>query len=275
MARIPEPRIIFITGTDTGVGKTVLTGLLLTHLRQTGRRAFALKPFCSGGRADAEILHALQDGELSLDQINPFYFEEPVAPLAAARLHRRKISLDQTLKHIGQVYDLLLDRPAKISRANNEVIQHSNNPVRLDPILLIEGAGGLLAPLGQWFSAEDLIKTLRCEVIVTAANRLGTLNHTALTGRILQEAGAQRLRVVLMDCDGASPITQASHRSSAKSKLASRMNRLMLCEMLHPTAVFHLPHITKLAKIPGKTERRSLLITCGKKLKKTLAQILQ
>src|SRR5438094_393958 len=102
MSNVPS-RIIFITGTDTGVGKTVLTGLLLTHLRQTGVRALALKPFCSAGRADAELLHDLQDGELTLDEINPFHFKEPLAPLVAARLHRRKISLDQVLTHTRQI----------------------------------------------------------------------------------------------------------------------------------------------------------------------------
>src|SRR5437870_5476318 len=73
-------RTIFITGTDTGVGKTVVTALLLRYLRQNGCHALAIKPFCTGGRTDAEILRAVQYGELSLQQINPFYFPEPVAP---------------------------------------------------------------------------------------------------------------------------------------------------------------------------------------------------
>lgn len=64
----------FITGTDTGVGKTVLTALLLSHLRQSGCSALAIKPFCSGGRGDAHLLHSLQNDDLTLDQINPFYF---------------------------------------------------------------------------------------------------------------------------------------------------------------------------------------------------------
>ena len=55
---VSPPRLIFITGTDTGVGKTLLTGLLLAHLRQRGQRAFALKPFCSGTRAEVRLLRA-------------------------------------------------------------------------------------------------------------------------------------------------------------------------------------------------------------------------
>src|SRR5260221_14172519 len=100
MQRPHTPRTIFITGTDTGVGKTLLTALLLAHLRQNGVPALALKPFCSGGRADAELFHALQDGDLTLDEINPFYFREPIAPLVAARKHRRRIQLDDVLKNI-------------------------------------------------------------------------------------------------------------------------------------------------------------------------------
>src|SRR2546429_4432134 len=94
---------IFITGTDTGVGKTVLTGLLVTHLRNQGTDALAIKPFCSGSRADAKLLQAIQDRELTLEEINPFYFPEPVAPLVAARLHRRAITLRQVLAHIERV----------------------------------------------------------------------------------------------------------------------------------------------------------------------------
>jgi dethiobiotin synthetase len=75
------PRIIFITGTDTGVGKTLLTGLLLLHLRQNGCHALAMKPFCSGSRADTTFL----------------------APLAAARKHHRSIRLPQVLRPIMRV----------------------------------------------------------------------------------------------------------------------------------------------------------------------------
>src|SRR5579859_28442 len=98
MARVirtagPPVRIIFVTGTDTGVGKTVLMGLLLAHLRRRGAAAFALKPFCSGSRRDVQLLHALQNRELQAGEINPFYFPEPVAPVASARQPGRGVQL--------------------------------------------------------------------------------------------------------------------------------------------------------------------------------------
>ena len=96
-------KIIFITGTDTGVGKTVLTALLLRHLRRSGRAAFAMKPFTCGSRSDAKLLHALQNRELTLNEINPFYFREPVAPLVAAHKQGRDITLRDTLANIQSI----------------------------------------------------------------------------------------------------------------------------------------------------------------------------
>src|SRR5258707_11333001 len=137
MALPKQPRIIFITGTDTGVGKTLLTGLLLHHLRHSGCAAWAMKPFCSGSRADVLFLSALQDGELTDDEINPFYFPEPVAPLISVRKHRRRIKLNDVLSLIHTLV-------SRLSAAKNP---HMSTAPSLHhsivPTLLIEGSGGL------------------------------------------------------------------------------------------------------------------------------------
>ena len=123
----------FITGTDTGVGKTVLTALLARYLRERGVKAAALKPVCSGGRDDARVLHAaMRNGALTLDEINPWHFRAPVAPLLAARRERKRVRLAEVLAHV---------------RAMQK---------RFD-VLLVEGAGGLLSPLGEDFNSRDLI----------------------------------------------------------------------------------------------------------------------
>src|SRR5450631_3532050 len=114
---------LFITGTDTGVGKTVLTALLTRFLRESGVHAAALKPICSGGRTDARALHTAMAGALALDEINPWHFSAPVAPSLAARRENKIVKLPQVLAHI---------------RAMQK---------RFD-VLLVEGAGGLLSPLG-------------------------------------------------------------------------------------------------------------------------------
>ena len=65
-------RVVFVTGTNTGAGKTILTSLLLAHLRSIGIQALAMKPVETGGRRDSRLLHALQCDEVSLDEVNPF-----------------------------------------------------------------------------------------------------------------------------------------------------------------------------------------------------------
>lgn len=168
-------KVIFITGTDTGVGKTVFTALLLHHLRSEGVRALAMKPFCSGGREDAELLHSLQGNEVTLDDVNPFYYSAPLAPWVAVQYENcgKHVSLKMVLKKI------------------------SEQKKRCD-VLLIEGSGGVLVPLGPGYTVLDLIAALNCEVFVVAKNKLGTINHTLLTVSALQTAGIERLAITLM-----------------------------------------------------------------------------
>jgi dethiobiotin synthetase len=216
-------QIIFITGTDTGVGKTLLTGLLLQHLRRTGCHALAMKPFCSGGRADARLLQTIQDGELTLNQINPFFFEEPLAPLVAARQHHTSVPLREVLERISWTADRC-------------------------QCLLIEGIGGLLVPLGEGYSVADVVAKLRCRVIIVSANRLGTVNHTMLTLKYMQVADCKELKVVLM--------------SPGKPDLSADSNGPILAELLHPVPVLTLGFLgrnacrsTALRRIEKKVEK--------------------
>ncbi len=166
-------RIIFITGTDTGAGKTVLTALLVKFLRARGVNAVALKPICSGGRDDARVLRAAMDGALSLDEINPWHFRAPIAPVLAARRERKHVHLAEVLAHVRAIQK------------------------RFD-VLLIEGAGGLLSPLGENFDSGDLIAALGALPLVVAQNRLGAINHILLTLEALPRSAATGARVVLM-----------------------------------------------------------------------------
>src|SRR5687767_2015422 len=101
-------RVIFITGTDTGVGKTTVTALLLAQAQSEKIRVRALKPFSTGGRGDEELLAALQSNAFP---INFFHYAEPIAPWAAARLHHQPVKLDEAVfkiaAHLDQC-DLLL-----------------------------------------------------------------------------------------------------------------------------------------------------------------------
>jgi dethiobiotin synthetase len=163
----------FITGTDTGVGKTVLTALLTRFLSERGVRAAALKPVCSGGRADARALHAALAGALTLDEINPWHFRAPVAPSLAARRENKTVKLPQVLAHIRALQK------------------------RFD-VVLVEGAGGLLSPLGDNFNSRDLISALRATPIVVAPNKLGVVNHILLTLEALPKNVRPKAKIILM-----------------------------------------------------------------------------
>jgi dethiobiotin synthetase len=226
---VRAPKIIFITGTDTGVGKTLLTSLLLCHLRQTGHHALALKPFCSGIRADARLLHTLQEGELPLDEINPFFFPEPVAPFAAVHNREGSIKLEEVLDHIRSI----AFRAPSTPDARHKSLKAKKSTVKT---LLIEGSGGLLVPLGKGYSILDLITALHCETIVVSPNRLGTINHTLLTVQALETAAGSPCRSALH----APKIVLMAPRVPDPS---SASNPRILAEMLSPLPLFLLPFL--------------------------------
>jgi dethiobiotin synthetase len=194
VSQTDRARILFITGTGTGVGKTLLAASLLYHLRSCGVHALAIKPFCSGSRADVALLQLIQSGELTDLEVNPFYFREPLAPMVAAKRAKQKIELPQVIQSIRSV------------------------AARCE-LLLVEGAGGLLAPLGPGYSTLHLITALQCEVCVVAANRLGTLNHTLLTLRAVGPKLATRTKVILMQTARSPDLSANSNLTALKELL--------------------------------------------------------
>lgn len=162
----------FITGTDTGVGKTFFTALLTRALRKAGFDTAALKPICCGPREDVHILRAAADGELTPDEINPVFFDLPVAPLVAAREARREVDLDELSTWFQRL------RPQRRS-------------------WLVEGAGGWLVPLTAEKTVADLAALIGLPVLIVVANRLGCLNHTLLTIESIRARGLQCAGLVL------------------------------------------------------------------------------
>lgn len=195
-------KTIFITGTDTGVGKTVLTALLAQYLRERRVNVVALKPICSGGRADARVLRHALDGRFALDEINPWHFHAPVAPLLAARRERKRVELSPVLAYL-------------------RVMQR-----RFD-VLLIEGAGGLLSPLGENFSSRELIVALRAVPMIVCANRLGVVNRVLLTLQALPRDAKAAARIILMS----PPEPDASTTTNAR----------LLAEQFDGKRIFRLP----------------------------------
>jgi dethiobiotin synthetase len=145
----------FVTGTDTGVGKTWFSRLLLRALRDAGVRAAGFKPVCCGDRTDAELL-AEASGGMAVDEVNPLWLKAAVAPKVAAMLENAEVN------------------PGSIVAACRRFLREHETVV-------IEGAGGWRVPLADGFDMADLATELGLPVIVVVANRLGALNHTILT----------------------------------------------------------------------------------------------
>jgi dethiobiotin synthetase len=195
-------RIFFITGTDTGAGKTVLTALLAHFLRERGVRVAALKPVCSGGREDAVVLQAALAGALTLDEINPWHFRAPFAPLLAARREKKAVKLAQVRDYIRTVQ-------------------------KKYAVTLVEGAGGLLSPLGEGFNSRNLIRAVKATPIIVAPNQLGVVNHLLLTLEALPVQARKATSIVLM--------------SPAKPDAATASNVELLGRFFPRGKIFTLP----------------------------------
>lgn len=162
----------FITGTDTDVGKTVVTAQLLRGLARSGLRAVGMKPVASGcdwregqlHNADVDAHRRAGNVDAPLSWVSPYRFEPAISPHLAAC--QAGVSID--IGHLVTCADQL---------------EH------LADIVLIEGAGGWLAPLSDSTCMEDLAKALVAPVILVVGMRLGCLNHAMLSVRAIRHSG--------------------------------------------------------------------------------------
>ena len=163
-------RGLFVTGTDTGVGKTTVSAGLLRYACRRGRRPIPVKPAetgCDPHPTDALALHRAAGSPISLADVCPHPFRLPAAPAQAAAAEGVHLDLEQLADHVRRV------------AARGDFV-------------LVEGAGGLLVPYTDRATAADLAAALGLPLLVVARTALGTVNHTALT---LREAARSGLRV--------------------------------------------------------------------------------
>ena len=163
---------IFITGTGTEIGKTVIAGGLAASLKQAGMNVGVMKPISTGDTADAQFLkHAAQvDDELA--SINPIYLRHPLAPSVAARMEGREIDVscvETAFAELQQKYDFVI----------------------------VEGVGGIAVPIQDDFLVVHLIKRLQLPILIVAQAGLGTLNHTLLTVAYARQFELQITGIVL------------------------------------------------------------------------------
>ncbi len=166
---------IFITGTDTGVGKTIIAAAVARALRVKGLNVGVMKPIETGCKkegdvlipSDGEFLKYISDSDTPLNEITPFCYETPVAPSVAADIEGRQVNIDA-----------LLELFSKRLQAHD--------------FLVVEGVGGLKVPIRDDFFVSDLIRLMKLPVVVVAMNKLGVINHTFLT---IQMAQAEELNI--------------------------------------------------------------------------------
>ncbi len=169
--------IIFVAGTDTGAGKTMVAGALAAALRIQKRRVGVMKPIACGGREDAEFLQACAKTTDPMEKVNPIYLKSPLSPNVAARLEKKSINLkliSEALKYFQSRYE----------------------------ILVVEGCGGLLVPIRKDFMVVDLIGLMRARTVLVSRAGLGAINHSLLSLEALKSRGIKPQGVIFNRTSG-------------------------------------------------------------------------
>lgn len=196
--RIPS---IFVTGTDTGIGKTVVAGAIADWFRRRGVRVAVLKPAATGCvhrreglvSEDAEFLAVCSDSPFPLDLICPQRYAEPLAPAVAAERARQPLDWEA------------IDRSICLMSAESDV-------------MVVEGVGGILVPMDARYTVLDMATWIGSPAVIVARPNLGTINHTLLTASALRGAGIRVAGVVInrYRADGATVAEETNPRAIEK-----------------------------------------------------------
>lgn len=158
----------FVTGTDTGIGKTTVSCALLHAFAAQGKKVAGMKPIVAGSEngqwLDVEQLLTASNVNVTRQQINPYAFDPPISPHLAAQQSGTEIDLS-VIHHAYQQLSAKAD------------------------LVIVEGAGGFLVPINDRQNGADLAKMLNLPVILVVGMRLGCLNHALLTAQAIQAAG--------------------------------------------------------------------------------------
>jgi len=193
---------IFVTGTDTGVGKTLVSVALIEAFRKSGLKVGAMKPIETGvedeGPLDAIALRDATGSTDPLATICPQQFALPAAPNAAANAEGREVDLAA----IDAAY-------ATLAKGRD--------------LMVVEGAGGLLVPIQEDWTMAELARRLDLPLLVVARASLGTINHTALTLEVAASKALPVLGVVISHAGGPISSADASNLRALKKLLGNRL----------------------------------------------------
>ena len=181
---LPKAKGLFITGTDTEVGKTLIAGAIAKIFSEKGYRVGVFKPVASGCRSereglisyDAEFLAYCANCEFPLSVVNPVSFITPAAPAVCEETERRKVDFE----HIATTYKHICD--------NSDVV-------------IVEGIGGVRVPISDDVDVLQMAKWFDLPVVVVSRPNLGTINHTLLTIDAARNAGLELAGVVINGYD--------------------------------------------------------------------------
>jgi len=191
------PRGLFVTGTDTGVGKTLVACEIVRRLRARGEGVGVLKPVETGvgpeGPQDAKALREAAGVADAIDEICPQRFALPAAPSVAAAAEGRRVDLNRI--------DQALERVK---------LRHS--------CVIVEGAGGLLVPITPDFNMADLAHRLGLPVLVVCRAALGTLNHTWLTLEAARSRGLRVAGIVISHSAGSLSAADAANLDALRAE---------------------------------------------------------
>ena len=165
-----RPKGYFISGTDTGVGKTVVTACLLAFYHKKRVTTGVMKPIETGvdpacsseANSDAKFLLEVSGNQDELEEVCPIRLKPAASPLQASRMSNQPVDIDLIMENYNQLQT-----------------RHDQ--------MLVEGVGGLMVPIKSDYMILDLIKDLQLPLIIVSRIALGTLNHTLLTLKIAQE----------------------------------------------------------------------------------------
>lgn len=210
----PQVKAIFITGTDTGVGKTVVAAGIAAALRRRGLNVGVMKPVATGARRrgnrlvsdDAEFLLQASGAKDPMELVNPICLEAPLAPSVAAKLAHKPVSLNKVWK----AYKVL---------------------TYVHEAIIVEGVGGLMVPILERYYVADMIRRMRIPVLIVSRPTLGTLNHTLLTVRVAEQYGLDVRGIII------------NYHEKFKRGVVERLNPSLLEDICNLPVLGEIPHL--------------------------------
>ncbi|HQH25776.1 MAG TPA: dethiobiotin synthase [Oligoflexia bacterium] len=217
--------LLFVTGTDTGVGKTTVAALLCSGVMKCGCTVHVSKPVETGCETDAQgrlsgkdglVLWAASGKQQPLAQVAPYRFAPPVAPAAAAQAQQAVIDIK------------LLQQTIHAARENCD-------------LLIVEGAGGLLVPITPQYTYADLARDISAVCLVVVGSRLGAINHALLTFEVLRKREIPAMGYVLNEMSGAADADSAERETGEPTALST--NRVLLSRAAEAYGITELCYV--------------------------------